>query len=61
MRAGKYDEKATKNRTLIVELSSKSEAELLVTKAFQDKLGTTEKIYISPDFTKPERKKKDKS
>ena len=38
----------------IVELSYKSEAELFVPNAIQDKLGTTKKTYISPDITKPE-------
>ena len=52
-RVGKYDEKITENRMLTVELSSKSENELLATKTIQDKLGTTKKVDILPDLTKP--------
>ena len=52
-RVGKYEEKITKNRMLTVELSSKSEAELLATKTIQDKLRTTKKVDILPDLTKP--------
>ena len=53
IRAGKYD--PDKDRTLIVELTSRTDAELLVSKAILDKFGTKNNVYISPDLTREER------
>ena len=40
---------------MIVELTTRSDAELLVSKAMMDKLGTSSDIWISPDLSKEER------
>ena len=40
---------------MIVELTTRSDAELLVSKAKMDKLGTSSDIWISPDLSKEER------
>ena len=40
---------------MIVELTNRSDAELLVSKAMMDKLGTSSDIWISPDLSKEER------
>ena len=53
IRAGKFDKQ--RHRMMIVELTTRSDAELLVSKAMMDKLGTSSDIWTSPDLSKEER------